>query len=363
MPQPKTDDFPYKCMFARPSVKEAATDMLIALRKHNTASRIRTLDSEEYAETAHVNMKKINCPGKPRFPEITIVNKPKDYAAFETLSDLFNERARMMCKVKGYSTPHEFFTAHAAELRARAEEAVGSGSGAAHRQIIEERLREEIYLDPRCKECTSHKPQVALSVIDDARTVLDFSAGWGDRLAAALAAGVDLYCGIDPNPAVHEGYSRMVSALQRLAPNTRVAMVQDTAQAALAPPPGEGPVPHPEGGYDLVYTSPPYFDLEVYSGAPAPGSAARAWFEAFLRPALEGAWKRVAPGGRMAININNKRGGRPGYVEWMVDLVDAFPGAQRAALIKYYGLDPADLEGSKRRQKDAQPIWSWRKDA
>ena len=59
------------------------------------------------------------------------------------------------------------------------------------------------------------KPNVAKSIYTNfnSKRVLDFSSGWGDRLAGFCATcNTELYFGIDPNHAVQDGYKKQVDA-------------------------------------------------------------------------------------------------------------------------------------------------------
>ena len=46
----------------------------------------------------------------------------------------------------------------------------------------------------------------------NAKKVLDFTAGWGSRMTAALAADID-YIGIDSNKSLKKGYNKIIKAI------------------------------------------------------------------------------------------------------------------------------------------------------
>ena len=93
------------------------------------------------------------------------------------------------------------------------------GSDAGFRQVIASALaqargdlctwamREAVY--SRVKECTNFKPSLAKHVIEffGAKRVLDFSAGWGERMLGAMAAQVEEYLAFDPNLTLQAGHS------------------------------------------------------------------------------------------------------------------------------------------------------------
>ena len=63
---------------------------------------------------------------------------------------------------------------------------------------------------------TQFKPVVAKAIYDitEAKTVLDTSCGWGDRLAGFFASDAEEYYGCDPNPNTYQKISRTNSNLQ-----------------------------------------------------------------------------------------------------------------------------------------------------
>jgi hypothetical protein len=117
------------------------------------------------------------------------------------------------------------------------------------------------------------------------------------------------------------------------------------------------PVPFEEAKleheYDLVFTSPPYFDLESYS---AEGSQSikkftreNAWTQQFLLPYAEKAWNAIKPGGFMAINIGQRHNQH--YVEDMVAHINSL-GAEYLGIIAH---------ATRGLYVKAQPIFVWRK--
>lgn len=79
----------------------------------------------------------------------------------------------------------------------------------------------------------------------------DMSAGWGVHLLSAMLAGMEYYS-CDPNSAMHPVYQRMISDYRGKA----TVLNAGFETAAVAPV---------EEGYDIFFSSPPYFDWEIYS--------------------------------------------------------------------------------------------------
>ena len=86
-----------------------------------------------------------------------------------------------------------------------------------------------------------------------ATRVLDFTAGWGARMIAAMALDID-YIGIDTNTDLKPGYAKIIKLLKPYT-KSKVKMIWKEAQKVKYSKLGK---------YDYVFTSPPYEYLEAY---------------------------------------------------------------------------------------------------
>ena len=101
------------------------------------------------------------------------------------------------------------------------------------------------------------KPVTAMEIYSRFKptSVLDFTAGWGGRLVGACALDIPNYIGIDSNVELKKPYQRMTDLLvNELGTKTRIKLL---FQDALS-------VDYSELDYDMVLTSPPYYNIEVY---------------------------------------------------------------------------------------------------
>lgn len=92
-------------------------------------------------------------------------------------------------------------------------------------------VRERAYSSSKeWKECTQFKPSLVVAVIQYFRAtrVLDFSAGWGDRLTGAIAAGVERW--------VCHLFNRMYHAFTHVLPNSNSRFNGRTHMLLLPPP-------------------------------------------------------------------------------------------------------------------------------
>jgi SAM-dependent methyltransferase len=201
--------------------------------------------------------------------------------------------------------------------------------------------------------CDSFDVTVALQLMRlfSATKVLDFCAGWGDRLIAAIAGNME-YTGVDINREVFPGYAKAISTL--VAPKSRKRYVMINEPAETADIPGGA-------GYDLVFTSPPYFASEEYSPDAANRNVhdrdVQTWFCKFMMPALQNAWAHLKDGGHMLIALSDA---------WD-ELGNPIPYTECMNLHIGAGLRDASYVGCVafrypyRKKDKVNPVWVWKK--
>jgi SAM-dependent methyltransferase len=167
-------------------------------------------------------------------------------------------------------------------------------------------LRRILKTFPGAASVSNFRPTVARSVLEqfssNTDTVVDFSAGYGGRLLAALTRK-RTYIGIEPCPAQVAGLNRMLNSLKEIHPMGTAQILQGCAEDVmpLLPP----------GRADLVFSSPPYFDWEKYSNERSQSFIRHAtyedWKDGFLRPTLEQSARVLRKGGHLVLNISGGR--------------------------------------------------------
>jgi len=153
---------------------------------------------------------------------------------------------------------------------------------------------------------SQHKPNVtkALTEYLGSKTILDFSMGWGDRLAGAFSSEtVEHYVGLDPRIENHPFYEQQRDFYTKHTSFFENPTKTNFHQAAAE----DFDYSEYNDYFDLVFTSPPYFNVERY-GHDENQSWVRyksidAWNEHFLHKALEKIIPTLKKGGKMAINI------------------------------------------------------------
>jgi len=204
------------------------------------------------------------------------------------------------------------------------------------------------------------KPSVAKYVYDNFAgkgRVLDFSAGWGDRLAGFYASNqTSKYVGIDPNKSVFDVYSQQ-SELYR-------SLVSDKKDVSFINSPAEDVKLDEE--FDLIFTSPPYFDLERYSKDDSQSwkryKKKDAWLDGFLFKTIGSFWNNLSNGGYLIINIADVYSHH--QIQKMCDPMNDFIAKLNgSSYVGAIGMRMAQRPNSKVKSQHTlcEPMWIWKK--
>ena len=237
--------------------------------------------------------------------------------------------------------------------------------------------------------CSQFKPNVAKAIYDfyEARNILDFSMGWGDRLAGFYASNTGkYYLGIDPREENHPIYEEQAEFY-----NKHLGFFEEPKKSDFMCEPAEDvDLSKYESFFDLVFTSPPYFNVERYSYDKTQSwvryKDIESWNELFLHKALKNIWKTLKPGGYLLVNISDvnaaSKGRKKGWLsicDPMNDFLDTFPDSQYDDCIGYemakrpncIGVGTAKVTEVANRKPEyilpdraglfGEPTWIWRK--
>jgi len=154
--------------------------------------------------------------------------------------------------------------------------------------------------------CAQFKPNVAKSLYElyDAKTVLDFSMGWGDRLAGFFASSnTEHYIGLDPRKENHPIYNEQAEYYEK---HNGFFETKKTWEFHESPAEDFDFTPY-KNMVDVVFTSPPYFSVERYSYDDTQSwvryKQIGDWNKDFLHKTLGNLIPTLKEGGIMAINI------------------------------------------------------------
>lgn len=258
---------------------------------------------------------------------------------------------------------------------------MGSAYSLKLEQIGKKELRTMIGL--RKYICAQFKPNVAKVFYDmnKAKTVLDFSMGWGDRLAGAFASEtVEHYVGLDPRKENHPIYKQ-----QRDFYTKHTSFFETPTKTNFYCSPAEDfDYSEWDEYFDVVFTSPPYFSVERYSHDDTQSwvryKNIDMWNEQFLHKTLGKIIPTVKKGGLIAINIADVYASSQGEKNWleitnpMIDFLTSKgltykgcigmemakrpnSGGAGTAKNEHYESETLELAEETKDQRFCEPIW------
>ena len=238
--------------------------------------------------------------------------------------------------------------------------------------------------------CSQFKPNVAKIIYDKlgSKNVLDFSAGWGDRLAGFYGSETgEYYLGIDPRKENHPIYHKQAEFYDK----HRTLFEVEKRYEFIESPAEDVDFSEYEDTFDTVFTSPPYFNVERYSYDDTQSwvkyKDIKDWNEKFLQKTLKNLWCYVKAGGYLLVNIsdvytNSKWSTERGWLEIcnpMNDFLSTFhdseyqgcigmemakrPNSGGAGTAKSEDYDEETLQKAEetKHKRFCEPIWIWKK--
>jgi hypothetical protein len=200
----------------------------------------------------------------------------KYYVDICALSDFYQNKERVKCKVLKYNTPCDYYKKnyyfildkYFSNLGTRYEKGLFINELSFENNIEEfKKSINPIYIQniiyDNNKFCTVYKPYLFKLFInifrgDKKPIILDLSSGWGDRLLGTLSIQDDIekYIGIDPNNNLFEGYNKMINDLCHENNKKKFELIQKPAE--------EVDYVLLDNDIDIIFWSPPFFDQELY---------------------------------------------------------------------------------------------------
>jgi hypothetical protein len=185
----------------------------------------------------------------------------EDYENIDILTSYFTDEARMKAvftKKGNTLSPVELWKIKSKEIVEHAYDY----SMKKKQPLDEKALREGMYF-ARIPECTNFKISLAISIYNEfkPKVVFDPFAGWGDRaLGSLFSKSIQTYIGVDPNTSLMKGYEK-IQAYSGNFPDKKIIFEHlpienfkyDKYEITK------------KREIDLIFSSPPYFDYEIYS--------------------------------------------------------------------------------------------------
>lgn len=243
------DDFPYKYKFVETPIPE----LLENIKHYN-----------DFIEVKENNIRK----------------KPALYDKVDIVTDLFNEKPRMLASVTKFPSPYEYWQKHKTHIKKVCH--------------TTEDMREYLYKNTR--EATTFSPGISAYIYDtlleEPGLVYDPFGGWGDRMIGTYGSDkVISYKCSDLNPDLSDGYDKIITYIPKAS-----YVIDDALHAATN---------EPNNKYDLIFTSPPYFTFEKYNAKNKLPDNYHKWLYDFVEPLIIELYRILKDGRILAIHVSN----------------------------------------------------------
>jgi len=161
-------------------------------------------------------------------------------------------------------------------------------------------IKRGIYFCCGMTKNTMYRPQMMklACMTYSPKVILDPCAGWGGRMLGAVSSGAD-YIGFEPNTTTFANLQKMVAFLGI---GSKVTLICDDALNMKK---------YNLPKVDMVLTSPPYFDLEVYADEATQSitktNTYQDWADQFLQEIIRLGIDHLNPGGVSCWNVGKVR--------------------------------------------------------
>ena len=221
----------------------------------------------------------------------------------QLLSEFFHYRHRLASTAKGKPSANELLRKWKRDPKGL-ERSLERGLERVQGKTVAAKRYWLLSKDSGLYTCTHFRAIVSFDLCNVmyARKVLDACGGWGDRLTGFLAsASVEDIVIVEPRAGSIQGYERQVGLVR---PAKSVKTMCGTAEAML---------PTLTEPFDLIITSPPYWNLETYRDADgfddgnevAHHPTLDAFKTTMLQPMLQQMARLLREGGLLAINVDD----------------------------------------------------------
>ena len=204
-----------------------------------------------------------------------------------SITDYYSESVRVKCKIGNNISPYEYWNKNKKIIIEKTKKKYGT--------LNIQNLREMIYFN--AKLCNNFRITVSLPVLEyfKPKSWLDISAGWGDRLLSAIFYKISLYVSCDPNLELHKYYDLMIDTF----------VTKSKKKNFIIHKRGFLESPIEKMDFDIVFSSPPFFNLEKYSNYNENSikkyCTEKDWCKYFCIPCLIKAYNHLKDGGHLIL--------------------------------------------------------------
>ena len=165
-----------------------------------------------------------------------------------------------------------------------------------HTPYVSEIIR-QIGFKCRTSKVTIYRPLLTKIIVNafNSKNVLDVCVGWGGRMLGSACVDGVKYTGIEPFTKTYKGLCNIKKKLKL----DNVILYNDRAEKII---------PKLNKQYDLALTSPPYYNLEIYSDESTQShnyGTYELWIKKFLKPVVHGVLDKLVDGGKSCWSVKN----------------------------------------------------------
>lgn len=279
-------EYPYKTLY----IKE--TDVL---RNFNKLKKFKP----KYYNKLNVNVKFKN-------RKIIFLEDYDKYKDLYSITDYFSQKCRVRCIFNIVENENVL------DLFNKNKDKILKNIKQSKKPLNYYNINEEIFRN--FKQCTNFNTTIVMSLLGifKPKKWLDFSAGWGDRLIGAIAYGCE-YTGVDPSECMNPIYKNIIQKLVPTKNLHKYKIIKNGFENVKIQP----------NNYDLVFTSPPFFDLEIYEDNNKQSvkkfKTVDSWKKNFLFPSIDKSYTSLKKGGYLALYITDFKSST--YIKDMLEYV------------------------------------------
>lgn len=179
--------------------------------------------------------------------------------------------------------------------------------------------------------------------------ILDLSAGWGDRLLSACALDAT-YMACDPNTEMIPIYDQIINKYgTKDKQKVHCLPFEDLDERDE----------RDERKFNMMYTSPPFFDLEIYSNEDTQSSSRyktlESWLTGFMYPCLEKANKMLMKNSPVFLHLSDIKDNERSY-KYVQNVIDYATSKLKWKYIGIYGHAVKDKEQKQSETKETREI-------
>lgn len=225
---------------------------------------------------------------------------------FLRITDYFSEDCRVECNFSDMISPKEYFKINKESIIRNL------GDSPNYKKI------DSYIYNSGLIQCSNFNIIVCTSLLRHFKPKkwLDPSAGWGDRLISAINYGQCEYRATDPNECLKPKYDNIINVLaeekiikDERGERNKYNITQEGFETADIE----------ANYYDLVFTSPPFFDLEKYSNSPTQShikfNTLEEWIDGFMLPFLIKCVAALIKGGHLCLYVEDNYRTKTFYVD------------------------------------------------